>query len=55
VLGCLLTYFGKVMRNGLALGDGGAIYILSPERPIEKLQMKICTKVEQRNFSADYR
>jgi len=36
------------------LGDGGIIYILSPERqPIKELKYRISTKVHQRIFSPE--
>ena len=36
------------------LGDGGGIYILSPERqPIKELKYRISTKAEERIFSPE--
>jgi hypothetical protein len=41
-------------RTTLGLGDGGEIYILSPERqPNKELKYRICTKVHQRIFSSE--
>jgi len=39
----------------LGLGDGGDIYILSPERqPNKELKYRISTKVHQRIFTRDW-
>ena len=38
----------------IGLGDGGEIYILSPERqPIKELKYRISTRVHQRIFSPE--
>jgi len=45
----VLTFLPKA-----GLGDGGEIYILSPEcQPIKELKYRISTKVHQRIFSQD--
>jgi len=41
-------------RQRTGLGDGGEIYILSPERqPNKELKYRISTKVQQRIFSPE--
>jgi len=44
----------KLTANGPRIGDGGEIYILSPEcQPIKELKYRISTKVHQRIFSPE--
>jgi len=60
ILNCLysLCNFQKVgsvkWQVTLGLGDGGEIYILSPERqPMKELKYRISTKAHQRIFSPE--